>query len=124
MPLSEEPTPLNCTALKFHNNYTPPEVCNRSASTSRRIWKHRRQDLPDMPATPLTHEHIHAALESLPVQARIMLHLLMLQYFDVPQDEIEFMAADRPDPRLQSGTRLKSGIIPKDAVQNIVKRIG
>ena len=77
-----------------------------------------------MPATPLTHEHIHAALESLPVQGRIMLHLLMLQYFDVPQDEIEFMAADRPDPRLQSGTRLKSGIIPKDAVQNIVKRIG
>jgi len=77
-----------------------------------------------MPPTSLSHEHIQAVLEGLPVQGRIMLRLLMLQYFDVPQDEIEFMAADRPDPRLQSGTRLKSGIIPKEAVQNIVNRIG
>ena len=77
-----------------------------------------------MPPTLLTYEHIQAALEALPIQGRIMIHLLMLQYFDVPQDEIDFMAADRPDPRLQSGTRLKSGVVPKDAVQGIVNRIG
>jgi hypothetical protein len=74
--------------------------------------------------TALTYEHIHTALEGLPIQGRIMIRLLLLQYFDVPQDEIEFMAADRPDPRLQSGTRLKSGVVPKDAVQAIVNRIG
>ena len=77
-----------------------------------------------MPPTALTYEHIHTALEGLPIQGRIMIRLLLLQYFDVPQDEIEFMAADRPDPRLQSGTRLKSGVVPKDAVQAIVNRIG
>jgi len=77
-----------------------------------------------MAPTALTYEHVHAALDGLPIQGRIMIRLLLLQYFDVPQDEIEFMAADRPDPRLQSGTRLKSGVVPKDAVQGIVNRIG
>jgi hypothetical protein len=56
-------------------------------------------------AAPLTAELIHEVIAGLPIQGRIMLRLLLLQYMDVTQDEILFMVADRPDPRCVSGTK-------------------
>ena len=54
---------------------------------------------------PLTAELIYETIAGLPIQGRIMLRLLLLQYMDVTQDEILFMVSDRPDPRCVSGTK-------------------
>lgn len=56
-------------------------------------------------ASPLTAELIQDVIAGLPIQGRIMLRLLLLQHFDVTQDEILFMVSDRPDPRCVSGTK-------------------
>jgi|SRR5579885_3249261 len=71
----------------------------------------------------LTAEHIEAVLTSLPIQGRIMIHLLMLQYLDVPQEEIEYIAADRPDPRLQAGAKPLVQVVSREAVESIAARI-
>ena len=42
-------------------------------------------------------EHIETAVQALPLQSRTMLQLLLLQYVDVTQDEIDYMATDQPD---------------------------
>lgn len=55
--------------------------------------------------TPLTAELIQEVIAGLPIQGRIMLRLLLLQHFDVTDDEILFMVSDRPDPRCVSGTK-------------------
>lgn len=52
-----------------------------------------------------------------------MLHLLMLQYFEVPQEEIEYMAADRPDPRMAAGSKRIVSVISKEALQGIIDRV-
>lgn len=71
----------------------------------------------------LTPEHIETVLAGLPIQGRIMIHLLMLQYLDVPQEEIEYIAADRPDPRLQAGAKPLVSIVSREAVESIGARI-
>ena len=48
-------------------------------------------------------EHIETALKALPVQSRTMLQLLLLQYVDVTQEEIDYMATDQPDSRFLAG---------------------
>ena len=50
-------------------------------------------------STSLTFEQIQKTLEGLPIQNRTMVRLLLLQYFDVHQDEIDYMATDQPDSR-------------------------
>ena len=55
--------------------------------------------------SPLTAELIQDVIAGLPIQGRIMLRLLLLQHFDVTQEEILFMVSDRPDPRCVSGTK-------------------
>ncbi|MFO0707300.1 MAG: hypothetical protein U0412_10660 [Nitrospira sp.] len=55
--------------------------------------------------SPLTAELIQEVIADLPIQGRIMLRLLLLQHFDVTQEEILFMVSDRPDPRCVSGTK-------------------
>jgi hypothetical protein len=74
-------------------------------------------------AAVLTQEHIESAIAGLPIQGRIMLHLLLLQYFDVPQEEIEYMAADRPDPRMAAGMKRIVSVISREAVQGIIDRV-
>ena len=74
-------------------------------------------------AAVLTREHIDCAIQALPIQGRIMLHLLMLGYFEVPQDEIEYMAADRPDPRMAAGMKRIVSVISKEALQGISDRV-
>lgn len=56
-------------------------------------------------SSPFTAELIQEIILGLPIQGRIMLKLLLLQHFDVTQDEILFMVSDRPDPRCVSGTK-------------------
>jgi hypothetical protein len=49
--------------------------------------------------SPLTPELIESVISSLPIQGRIMLRLILLQHFNVTDEEIQYMTADRPDPR-------------------------
>jgi len=53
----------------------------------------------------LTVQIIDEVIASLPIQGRILLKLLLIQYRDITHDEILFMVADRPDPRCVSGTK-------------------
>lgn len=61
--------------------------------------------MPSTMTSPLTAELIQDVIAGMPIQGRIMLRLLLLQHFDVSQDEILFMVSDRPDPRCVSGTK-------------------
>ena len=67
-------------------------------------------------------EHIESSLQALPIQSRAMLQLLLLQYIDVSQDEIDYMATDQPDSRFLSGTQPKGKSISLEAVQNVTSR--
>ncbi len=71
----------------------------------------------------LTPEQIEAAVNALPVQGRIMLRLLLLQYLDVTQGDIEYMAADRPDPRFHSGEKPKTPYISHETLQGLTDRV-
>ena len=54
---------------------------------------------------PLTADTIETVVATLPIQGRVVLKLLLLQYLDVTHDEILFMVSDRPDPRCVSGKK-------------------
>lgn len=69
--------------------------------------------------SPLSVAAIESAIASMPVQGRIMLRLILLQYFDVTRDEIEYMAADRPDPRCVTGTKPTHNMITKEAIKAV-----
>jgi hypothetical protein len=55
--------------------------------------------------SPLTADLVQEVVASLPIQGRIMLRLLLLQYLDITHDEILYMVSDRPDPRCVSGKK-------------------
>lgn len=66
---------------------------------------------------------IQSSVDALPIQGRVMLRLLLLQYFDLTQEDIDYMAADRPDPRMQSGQKpALASFASKDKIQAIVDR--
>lgn len=73
-------------------------------------------------ATNLTFEHIESTIQSLPIQSRTMLRLLLLQYFDLQQDEIDYMAADQPDSRFLAGAQPQGRTLTLEAVLNITAR--
>lgn len=70
----------------------------------------------------LTQEQIESVIAALPVQGRIMLRLLLLQHFDVTQEDIEYMALDRPDPRTQAGQKVLRHGVTLDAIKSVVDR--
>jgi hypothetical protein len=70
-------------------------------------------------ASSLTVATIESAIAAMPIQGRIMLRLILLQYFDVSQEEIEYMAADRPDPRCVTGTKPTHNMITKEAIKAV-----
>jgi hypothetical protein len=70
-----------------------------------------------------TIQQIESVIAGLPIQGRIMLHLLMLQYFNISREEIEYMAADRPDPRMAAGMKRIVSVISQEALQGIVDRV-
>jgi hypothetical protein len=72
--------------------------------------------------TTIQREHIESAIQSLPIQNRTMIQLLLLQYFDMTQEEIDYMATDQPDSRFLSGNQPKGKTISLEAVQNVESR--
>lgn len=72
----------------------------------------------------LSYEQIESLVNGLSNQNRTMIRLLLLQYFDVPQDEIEYMATDQPDSRFLAGNQPEKKIFTREAVQDISSRIG
>ncbi len=52
-----------------------------------------------------TTEMIEEVVAGLPIQGRIILRLLLIQYLDITHEEILYMVADRPDPRCVSGKK-------------------
>lgn len=74
-------------------------------------------------ADTLTVEIIESVINRLPIQGRIMLRLLLLQYLDVTTEDIEYMAADRPDPRFVSGTKPRVPVVARETVQGISDRV-
>lgn len=73
-------------------------------------------------STTLRFEHIESAIQTLPTQGRAMLQLLLLQYVEVSQDAIDYMASDQPDSRFGSGNQPKGKTISLEAVQNVTSR--
>ncbi len=70
----------------------------------------------------LQYEHIESALKALPLQNQTMIQLLLLQYMDMTQDQIDYMATDQPDSRFLSGTQPTGKTISLEAVQNVASR--
>jgi hypothetical protein len=74
-------------------------------------------------ATTLTNETIESVINALPIQGRIMLRLLLLQYLDTTPEDVEFIATDRPDPRFQSGGKPFLQVVARETIQGITDRI-
>jgi hypothetical protein len=67
-------------------------------------------------------EHIESALQALPIQSRTMIQLLLLQYLDVTQEEIDYMATDQPDSRFMAGNQPAGKTISLEAVLDVSSR--
>ncbi|MEK7237591.1 MAG: hypothetical protein AAB242_13255 [Nitrospirota bacterium] len=74
------------------------------------------------PASLLTAEKIRSVIDAMPMQGRIMLRLIMLQYFDVTDEEILYIVADRPDPRCVAGTKPTNSIMTKESIKAVTDR--
>ena len=70
----------------------------------------------------LPFKHIESTVNGLSIQHRTMLRMLLLQYFDVTQEEIDFMAADQPDSRFMAGGQPKEKVFSREAAQNVADR--
>ena len=75
-------------------------------------------------SSSLTFQGIESTIIDLPIQNRTMMHLLLLQYMDVPQEEIEYMATDQPDARFLAGEQPHKKIYSLEAIQNVADRAG
>ena len=74
---------------------------------------------PAPAASPLTPELIESVISSLPIQGRIMLRLILLQHFNVTDEEIQYMTSDRPDPRCVAGSKPTHNVLTQDAIKSI-----
>jgi hypothetical protein len=74
------------------------------------------------PASPLTIETIRSVIGAMPVQGRIMLRLILLQYFDVTDEEILYIVTDRPDPRCVAGTKPTNTSMTKESIKVVTDR--
>ncbi len=80
-----------------------------------------------LPAT-LTHsaptpELIESVIEALPLQSRIMVRLLLLQYLEPAEDDIQFIVEDQPDSRFMAGDQpqVKKSLVA--AIREVNERI-
>ncbi len=71
----------------------------------------------------LTSELIESVIADLPAQARAMVRLLLLQYFDLTSEDIVFMAGDRPDPRFAAGVKPPLDKVTKEAIDDVADRV-
>lgn len=74
-------------------------------------------------AITLTSEIIESTINALPIQGRIMLRLLLIQYLDISQEDIDYIAADRPDPRFVSGAKPLVQVVAKETIVTITNRV-
>ncbi len=74
------------------------------------------------PTSPLTVEKIESVISALPMQGRIMLRLILLQYLDVTDEEILYIVADRPDPRCVAGTKPTNTTMTKESIKVVTDR--
>ncbi len=72
--------------------------------------------------SPLTASQIESVIGAMPIQGRIMLRLILLQYFDVTEEEIHYITADRPDPRCVAGTKPTYNILTQEAIKAVKDR--
>jgi hypothetical protein len=72
--------------------------------------------------SPLTPELIESVISSMPIQGRIMLRLMLLQHFDVTDEEIKYMTADRPDPRCVAGSKPTHNVLSQDAIKAVTEK--
>ncbi len=73
--------------------------------------------------TGLTNEMIESAVNALPIQGRVMLRLLLLQYLDILPEDIDYMATDRPDPRFVAGAKPLVPVISRETIQGLSDRV-
>lgn len=73
-------------------------------------------------ASPLTPALIESVINSMPIQGRITLRLILLQHFDVTEEEIHYMTADRPDPRCVAGSKPTHNILTQDAIRAVTEK--
>ena len=69
--------------------------------------------------SPLTPALIQSVIDAMPMQGRIMLRLILLQHFDVTEEEINYMTMDRPDPRCVTGTKPTYNILTQEAIKAV-----
>ena len=74
------------------------------------------------PPSPLTVELIRSVIDAMPMQGRIMLRLILLQYLDVTDEEILYIVADRPDPRCVAGTKPTNTTMTKESIKVVTDR--
>ncbi|MCX5724304.1 MAG: hypothetical protein NTX84_07300 [Nitrospirae bacterium] len=74
------------------------------------------------PASLLTADMIRSVIDAMPMQGRIMLRLILLQHFDVTDEEILYMVADQPDPRCVTGTKRIHDIMTKESIKAVTDR--
>ncbi len=74
------------------------------------------------PTSILTAPMIRSVIDAMPIQGRIMLRLILLQHFDVTDEEILYMVADQPDPRAVTGTKRLHDIITKESIKAVTDR--
>ncbi len=70
----------------------------------------------------IAYSQIEQSVNGLPIQSRTMIRLLMIQYFPITQEEIEYMAADQPDCRFMSGEQPKEKQGNKESILNVTNR--
>lgn len=71
----------------------------------------------------LTVELIESVIEALPLQSRIMTRLLLLQYLEVSQEDVQYIVEDQPDSRFLAGGQpeKKSSVVA--AAREVTQRI-
>src|SRR5207253_11457714 len=69
-----------------------------------------------------TVEKIRSVIDAMPIQGRIMLRLILLQFFDVTDEEILYIVTDRPDPRCVAGTKPTNTTMTKESIKVVTDR--
>ncbi len=75
-----------------------------------------------LPVSLLTVETVRSVIDAMPMQGRIMLRLILLQYFDITDEEILYIVADRPDPRCVAGTKPTNTTMTKESIKVVTDR--
>ena len=75
-----------------------------------------------VPTSPLTADIIRSTIDTMPMQGRIMLRLILLQHLDITDEELLYIVADQPDPRCVSGTKRIHDVLTKESIKAVTGR--